>query len=193
MKKIFASAVLMFTLFFGFSQKEEINKELFYVGGGAVYSLEDEIPGFNIRAGLPMQKGFYFSVQATYLPDILDFGYKEFRYETNVELTLLTLGKFSFYGSGGLNFGMWKRTFSGPFFTNYKEPIKDSSLQFGAGISYGLKKVQFYTDWQSYPEIARNYFCAGVKIKFFESHNMKVAYYNYLKNRKSKSKTTIKQ
>lgn len=168
--------------------EEEINREWFFVGVGTSYALSDEAIGFNTRFGFPMQKGLYFVSQATYLPDIMDFGYEEFRYEFNIELTFFTVRKISIYGSSGLNFGRWKRNWSNDLLAPHEEYFSDNSLLFGGGITYNLKEVQLFADYKYYPKVWNSHASIGVKIKFFGNKDLRKAYYNFLKRERKVNK-----
>ena len=164
-----------------------IDKELFFIGYGQSFSIEDEALGFNFRAGLPMQKGFDFNAQITYLPDMLGFGYKEFRYMFNVELTLLSIKRLAFYGLAGLDFGHWKRTWSNEFVPVWSDYTRDNSLVFGGGINYTHRRIEIFLEDKFHWEISRNHASIGIRYKIFESADLRERFYNFEKKRMSKN------
>ncbi len=169
-------------------QREEKNRELFFVSTGASYSYTDGAIGFNERIGFPMQKGFYFITQATIFPDVFDFGFKEFRYEFDVELTFFSIKKMSFYGTTGLNFGYWKRTKSNIYIPTFQEFFFFFCLVFGVGMAYNVKGNQFFIDNKYYPEIKQTHISVGIKFKFFETKGLRESYFKYLQRKSTKSK-----
>ena len=188
MKQQFLLLLTFFILNNTFAQ-EEINKELFFIGYGQAFSIEDQTLAFNGRIGLPMQQGFDFNFQFTYVPDIMDFGYKEFRYLFNVELTLFSIRKFSFYGIAGLDYGYWKRTWTGPFTPIYDSYIKDNSLVFGGGINYSFGRFEIFGENKTYWGINQNHAALGLRYKIFENADLRERYYNYQKSKLRRSKT----
>ena len=169
-------------------QREEKNRELFFVSTGVSYSYTDNAVGFNERVGFPMQKGFYFITQATIFPDVFNFGFKEYRYEFDVELTFFSIKKMSFYGTTGLNFGYWKRTKSNLYIPTFQEFLPDNSLVFGVGMAYNVKGNQFFIDHKYYPEIKQTHISVGIKFKFFETKGLRESYFKYLQRKSTKSK-----
>ena len=168
-----------------FSQNP-IDKELFFIGYGQTFSIEDQALGFNFRAGLPMQKGFDFNIQATYLPDIMNYGYNEFRYLFNVELTIISLKRISIYGIAGLDFGYWKRTKSNAFVPVWNNYTRDNSLVFGGGLNYSKNRIEVFLEDKFLYQINRNHLALGIRYKIFESADLRERFYNFEKNRMKK-------
>lgn len=187
MKKQLLFFSLLLSIFSPLMAEEKVENELFFLGLGTSVPLEDKTAGINFRAGFPMQKGFYFIAQASYLPTTENFKYKEFRYEFNIELNLISLKKFTLYANAGLNFGFWQRTYATPFLPIYNGWRLDNSILVGGGLLYDLPRFQIFSDYKLYPEIKRNYISLGFKYKIFRSKELRQQYYLYRKNKKAKT------
>ena len=180
--KIFAAITIILASFSSVQAAEKpIAREWFYVALSPTYSTSDNAKGLGIRAGIPMQKGFYFVSQASYFPNKFGYNYEEFRYEFNVDLTVLTVKRFSVYGSAGLNFGYWKRKFTTIYLIPPSSYIQDRSLLFGAGMNYKFNRIQLFADYKWYPEIWSQHASVGVKFNFFANKTVKNAYFDFLK------------
>lgn len=187
MKQLLLSFFISVSLF-SFAQSgtsEEVNREWFYIGTGITHAIEDQAQGLNLKAGLPMQKGFYFNTQATFFPNMLNYKYTEFRYEFNVELTLFTIKNFSTFINAGLNYGFLRRDFATVNIPIYDGFLRDQSILFGGGFEYKVKRIKLFVEWKKYHQINRNQINAGLKFQFFESKALKEA---YLKRQARKTK-----
>ena len=167
--------------------EEVVDREYCYFGAGTVYSIADKAFGFTGKFAFPMQKGFYFVAQGTYLPAMLSNIYREFRYEIYFELIPIKIKRFEFIAQTGFYWGMWTRTVTTQYQAKMSKYFKDESLLFGGGINYNLKGIQIYADYKYYPTIFSSHSSIGIKVKVFENKEMRNAYFRYLKRKADKS------
>lgn len=190
MRKLFPLFFLLVCFSQISGQEKPKNREWFYIALGPTYSIEDKAYGANIRAAIPMQKGFYFVSQATYLPNKFGYKYEEFRYEFNVELSLFSAKGLSLYTTAGLNFGYWQRKFTTLYLNPPSGFYQDRSLLFGGGLNYRFTRIQIFSDFKWYPEISASHASLGIKINFFENKKVKNAYFDFLKTGGKKKSST---
>lgn len=183
MNKLISTFLLFFSLTFIVNAEEVVDKEWAYYGAGAVYSHADNALGFAAKFGFPMQKGFYLTTQATYLPQMLGYQYKEFRYEFYFELYPIRIRNFQVFAQAGFDYGMWMRGYTNQFQEKMDSYTKDQSLLFGGGICYNIKGMQIFADYKYYPSILSYHSTLGVKFKIFENRNMRNSYFRYLRKK----------
>ena len=164
--------------------QEVVDREFCYIGAGIVYSHADNALGFAAKFAFPMQKGFYFVSQATFLPQMLGYEYKEFRYEIYFELVPIKIRKFQFFAHTGFDWGYWKRGFGGQYLQKMDKYFKDESLLFGGGVNYNIKGIQIYADYKYYPTILSYHSSIGIKVKIFENKNRRQSYFINQKRKK---------
>ncbi|MFT6715809.1 MAG: hypothetical protein ACJA0Q_000438 [Saprospiraceae bacterium] len=190
MKKTVLIAMILLSFSSAYSAEKPVTREWFYIAVAPSFSIADQAAGLNLRAGIPMQNGFYFVSQASYFPNEFGYKYEEFRYEFNIELTVFRVKKFSGYGTAGLNFGYWKRQFTTLYLNPPSEYKTDRSMLFGGGLNYTFKRLQVFADYKLYPEIWSQHVSLGIKLNFFANKTVKNAYFDYLK-KKGRTKTIV--
>jgi hypothetical protein len=168
---------------FAIQAEEIVDREFCYFGAASAFSHADKALGFVAKFAFPMQKGFYFVSQATYLPPILTYQYKELRYQLYLEIIPFKIKRFEFFAHTGFDWGMWTRNYTSPYQSKMDSYFHDESLLFGGGINYNIKGIQLFADYKYYPTIFSHHSSFGIKVKVFENKEMRKAYFKYIRRK----------
>lgn len=173
-----------------FSQENQrmVDTEWFYLSASSVYAIENQDIGFAGRFSFPMQRGFNLCGQITYFSPQINNSYEEARYLWYAELVPYRGYHFSFNITAGLDQGFIKRTNGFDFLEPSNRYIRDNSAMFGFGMEYQWYYISLIADHKYYPEIYSNHTSIGVKVMFFENHEIRKKYQAYKMRKKRQSR-----
>jgi hypothetical protein len=185
---LFLLVVSIFSLS-SFSQENPrmVDTEWFYLSASSVYAIENQDVGFAGRFSFPMQRGFNLCGQITYFSPQINTKYEEVRYLWFVELVPYRTYHFSFNLTAGLDQGFVKRTSGFDFLEPSNRYIRDNSAMFGFGVEYQWHYLSLIADHKYYPEIYSNHSSIGIKVMFFENHEIRKKYQAYKMRKKRQS------
>lgn len=178
MKKLF-SIIALITALSSSAQKLDINYEWFSLGGGFLYSIEDEYLGLNGKINLPLGSHAKFVMQGTLFPEQMQFtdeGYNEIRAKFNVEFTPIKFKKLYLTVQTGFDYGGWQRTFFVEGSTLGEEWKRDESMMFGGILNYDFHRFRLYADYMYMPQIFSNHVGLGIAVLFFEDKTYRRRY-----------------
>ena len=170
--------------------------EWFSLGGGFIYSMEDQYTGLNGKINLPLGSHAKFVMQATLFPEQLQDpsqAYNEARAKFNVEFTPIKIHNLYVTLQTGFDFGYWQRTYeiqSSTLGTNWK---RDESMMFGGILNYDFHRFRAYIDYMYMPEIFSNHIGIGITMLFFEDNQFRRLYFTRKKIRSSPKKSRSKK
>lgn len=174
----------------------DIFYEWFSLGGGFIYSVEDQYTGLNGKINLPLGSHAKFVMQATLFPEQFQDPYRahnEVRAKFNVEFTPIKIHNLYVTLQTGFDFGYWQRTFEIPnstLGTNWK---RDESMMFGGILNYDFNRFRTYVDYMYLPEIFSNHIGIGITMLFFEDHQFRRLYFKRKKIKSSPKKSRSKK
>jgi hypothetical protein len=163
--------ICFLSTFTGRCYTPDIFYEWFSLGGGFIYSMEDQYTGLNGKINLPLGSHAKFVMQATLFPEQLQDpsqAYNEARAKFNVEFIPIKFKKVYLSVQTGFDYGYWQRNFVLPGSTLKLNWKKDESMMFGAIMNYDFHRYRFYIDYMYMPEIFSNHVGLGIAILFFE-------------------------
>ncbi len=178
MKKLF-TIIAFITALSSSAQKLDITYEWFSLGGGFLYSIEDEYLGLNGKINLPLGSHAKFVMQGTLFPEQMQFtneGHNEIRAKFNVEFTPVKLKKMYLTVQTGFDYGGWQRTFLVEGSTLGGEWKRDESMMFGGILNYDFHRFRLYADYMYMPQIFSNHVGLGITMLFFEDKTYRRRY-----------------
>lgn len=183
---------LLFIVLTAKSYTPEIMYEWFSLGGGFLYSIEDQYLGLNGKINLPLGSHVKFVMQGSLFPEQFqnpERSYNEIRAKFNVEFTPVKFNHFYLTLQTGFDYGYWQRTFevlNSTLGTNWK---REESMMFGGILNYDFHRYRLYLDYMYMPEVYSNHVGIGITMLFFEDSRFRRLYFQ---RRKSKSPTRRK-
>lgn len=161
------------------AQKLDITYEWFSLGGGFLYSVEDEYLGLNGKINLPLGSHAKFVMQGTLFPEQMQFQpetHNEIRAKFNVEFIPIKFKKLYLSLQTGFDYGGWQRTFlvtGSQLGTEWK---RDESMMFGSVLNYDFHRFRLYMDYMYMPQIFSNHVGLGITMLFFEDKTYRRRY-----------------
>lgn len=171
LKKLLFILTLFSTVFVK-AQLSTVNYEWFSLGGGFLYSVEDQYTGLNGKINLPLGSNAKFVMQGTLFPEQMQNpaeAYNEIRAKFNVEFIPIKFKKLYLSVQTGFDYGGWQRTYDLEGSTLGQDWKRDESMMFGGILNYDLHRFRLYIDYMYMPEIFSNHIGVGVTMLFFES------------------------
>lgn len=170
MKKLFFLTIILFS--YGLKSQQKIKDyEWFSLGGGFLYSVEDQYTGLNGKINFIMGSHAKFVLQASLFPEQFqdpEQSYNEARAKFNVEFIPIKFKKLYLSVQTGFDYGYWQRKFVLPGSTLKFKWKKDDSMMFGAIMNYDFNRYRLYIDYMYMPEIFSNHIGIGIAMLFFE-------------------------
>lgn len=174
----------------------EIMYEWFSLGGGFIYSIEDQYTGLNGKINLPLGSHVKFVMQATLFPEQFQDpskAYNEIRSKFNVEFTPVKIHNLYLTLQTGFDFGYWQRTFEIPHSTLGTNWKKDESMMFGGILNYDFHRFRAYIDYMYMPEVFSNHIGLGITMLFFEDNKFRRLYFKRRSIKSSPRRTRSKK
>lgn len=178
MKRLFTILTLFYSLITN-AQKLDITYEWFSLGGGFLYSVEDEYLGLNGKINLPLGSHAKFVMQGSLFPEQMQFTeetHNEIRAKFNVEFTPVKFKKLYLTVQTGFDYGGWQRNFvvlGSQLETDWK---RDESMMFGGILNYDFHRFRLYMDYMYMPQIFSNHVGLGITMLFFEDKTYRRRY-----------------